>query len=173
MLPRNSVGAEIGVWKGTFSEKILETVRPKKLHLIDPYLYQEAENYQRALYGGKAGSQKTLDDICNSVLEKFKEEISSGKVVMHRKLSETAVKDFPDEYFDWIYIDGDHQYEFVKKDLELFYPRVKSGGLITGDDYDDAGWWQGGVKKAVDEFLRTGKVKLIKIKKNQFVLRKI
>jgi len=172
MLPSDSIGAEIGIWKGNFSKKILRTVQPKKLHLIDPYLYQEAENYQRALYGGQSGSQKVLDDIYNSVREKFKGEIAAGQAVMHRKLSEETAQEFADEYFDWIYIDGDHQYEFVKKDLESFYPKVKAGGLIAGDDYDDAGWWQGGVKKAVDEFLHTGAVKLIKIKKNQFVLRK-
>ena len=144
-LPHDSVGAEIGVWRGNFSEKIIRVVKPKKLHLIDPYLYRETSNYQNALYGGKSGSQKVLDDIYHSVVEKFKKEIATGQIVMHRKLSEEAAQEFPDDYFDWIYIDGDHQYEFVKKDLELFFTKVKPGGLITGDDYEDRGWWQGGV----------------------------
>lgn len=173
ILPQHSIGAEIGVWKGNFSERILKTVQPKRLHLIDPYLYRKTGTYRSALYGGKAGSQKVLEEIYNSVREKFKEEIAVEQVVMHRQLSEAATREFPDEYFDWIYIDGDHQYEFVKKDLEMFYPKVKTNGLIAGDDYDNAGWWQGGVKKAVDEFLTTGKVKLIKLKKNQFILQKI
>jgi hypothetical protein len=33
MLPKNSVGAEIGVWKGDFSDRILKALNPKQLHL--------------------------------------------------------------------------------------------------------------------------------------------
>jgi methyltransferase family protein len=40
----------------------------------------------------------------------------------------------PTHYFDWIYVDGDHQYEAVKKGLESYLPKVKPGGFITGDD---------------------------------------
>jgi len=71
-----------------------------------------------------------------------------------------------------IYIDGNHLYEFVKQDLELYYRTVKEGGLITGDDYGDGGWWQGGVKKAVDEFVAKGFVEAIEIKGGQFILKK-
>ena len=172
LMPQHTVGAEIGVWRGNFSHHLLRVVQPKHLHLIDPYSYRSEGNYQRALYGGKSGSQISLDDIYNSVKRRFKTEIDSGQVVLHRQTSETAVHKFPDHYFDWVYIDGDHQYEFVKKDLELFSKKVKTGGLIAGDDYEDRGWWQGGVKKAVDEFVTNGAAKIILIKKNQFVLRK-
>lgn len=124
------------------------------------------------MYGGKSGSQAVLNEIYQSVTRKFSREVASGQVTIHRKLSAEAAREFPDNYFDWIYIDGDHQYEFVKKDLEFFYPKVKPGGFITGDDYEDRGWWQGGVKRAVDEFIASGRAQKIKIKKNQFVLRK-
>ena len=156
LMPKNSICAEIGVWKGDFSARILKLANPERLHLIDPYLFQGGVNYKNALYGGKAGSQQVLDATYNSVLEKFSSEITKGKVVVHRKSSKEASNDFPDNYFDWIYIDGDHQYEFVKKDLELFMKKVKTGGYITGDDYSESGWWKGGVKKAVDEFLDKG-----------------
>lgn len=64
-------------------------------------------------------------------------------------------------------------YEYVKKDLELYLPKVKKGGYIAGDDYKIIGWWKGGVTKAVKEFLRIESVKKIKIKNNQFILQKI
>ena len=75
--------------------------------------------------------------------------------------------------FRSVYIDGNHLYDFVKKDLNLCYSKVKPGGLITGDDYSEGGWSSGGVKRAVDEFINTGLVKLIQIKNKQFILQKL
>lgn len=61
----------------------------------------------------------------------------------------------------------------MRDDLHNALRCVKSGGLITGDDYGDGGWWQGGVKRAVDEFVReSGAVDVVAIKKCQFILRK-
>ena len=42
---------------------------------------------------------------------------------------------------DWIYVDGNHLYEFVRADLELSLRKARRGGFITGDDYQDGGWW--------------------------------
>ena len=36
---------------------------------------------------------------------------------------------------DSIYIDGNHEYDFVKKDLENYYPKLKDGGILAGDDF--------------------------------------
>ena len=171
-MPKNSVCAEIGVYKGDFSKKILSIVNPKKLHLIDPWQYESEEVYKTAWYGGGAGSQRNMDDVYQEVVDRFKVDIESGKIVMQRKSSESAIKDIPDNYFDWIYIDANHQYEFAKKDLELYYNKVKKQGFITGDDYTEGGWWQGGVKKAVDEFIQKELVRKRKILGTQFILQK-
>ena len=82
------------------------------------------------------------------------------------------LEQFPDEYFDWVYIDGNHLYEYVKEDLEVSLRKTKAGGLITGDDYTEGGWWEGGVKKAVDEFSTNNAVHLLEIRNRQFVFRK-
>lgn len=50
---------------------------------------------------------------------------------------------------DYLYVDADHSYEGCKADLELWWPHVKVGGLVAGDDYDDPRW---GVRQAWDEF---------------------
>lgn len=172
IVPKYSVCAEIGVWEGAFSAKILRLTNPKKLHLIDPWHHEEGDTYATAKYGGKIGSQKNIDEIYGGVLNRFEPEIKSGIISIHRKTSEDACYDFPDNYFDWIYIDGNHLYEFAKKDLENYYRKVKEGGFITGDDYITGGWWKGGVKKAVDEFIATGLVKKVKIANCQFILQK-
>jgi cephalosporin hydroxylase len=70
-------------------------------------------------------------------------------VIVHHSAAAEAAAEFADEYFDWIYIDGNHQYEFVLLDLESYYPKVKAGGSIVGDDYGVEGWWRGGVTRAV------------------------
>ena len=115
-----------------------------------------------------------MNNRYQNVLKRFNREINLGKVAIHRGYSHEVCNNFEDNYFDWIYIDGNHQYEFVKKDLELYYPKIKMGGFITGDDYYGKGhWWQDDVKKAVDEFIATKLVKLIMIKNGQFVLKKI
>jgi Methyltransferase domain len=172
-LPRNSVGAEIGVYKGVFSQEILKLVCPAKLHLIDPWMFQPSPEFSRAWYGGVLGeSQAAMDGIYHSVVEKFRPNIVSGEVEVHRGRSAEIVSKFPDQYFDWIYVDGDHRYEGVMQDLKVFLPKLKQGGFVAGDDYHNPGWWNGGVQKAVDEVLSAGIYHKVFIQNNQFLLRK-
>jgi hypothetical protein len=93
-------------------------------------------------------------------------------VRIHRGYSTDILNEFPDKYFDWIYIDGNHLYEFVKQDLALSFKKTRPSGYITGDDYTSGGWWQGGVKRAVDEFVREKPVKLVEIRNGQFIIKK-
>lgn len=172
MMPRRSICAEIGVWKGEFSRKILEIVKPDKLHLIDPWKYQV--DFGKRLYGGShAKNQQDMDAIYSDVSSLFKD---NERVVIHRKLSHIAVDAFRDNYFDWIYIDGNHYYDFVKKDLELYYPKVKKNGFITGDDYLWTSPELNGdlpVKRAVDEFVNKYSQVKIKLMRSQFVIEKL
>jgi hypothetical protein len=174
MFPKNSVGAEIGVHRGDFSARVLEIVKPKELHLIDPWKYEQSSAYKDAMYGGKAsGGQNEMDDRCEAVRRRFGAEIASGQIVIHRDFSSNVLGQFPDGHFDWVYIDGNHLYEFVLQDLELSFKKTKAGGYITGDDYQAGGWWLGGVKKAVDEFAQQKSVQLITISNGKFVCRKL
>ena len=172
-MPRECVCAEIGAFKGDFTVRILQSTRPRKLHVIDPWKFESEPVYQRSLYGGRADrGQARMDGIYRGVLERFRQELETGTLQVHRRSSIGASEAFENEYFDWIYVDGNHLYEFVKKDLESFYPKVKVGGYITGDDYALKGWWNGGVKKAVDEFADTMECDRVLFKRNQFILRK-
>jgi hypothetical protein len=173
MLPKRSVGAEIGVHLGDFSQRILDSVSPRELHLIDPWEYQGEDAYKRAWYGGGAkGGQRELDDRHSWVLRRFKHDISAGRVKVHRGYSTEILSRFPDRSLDWVYIDGNHLYDFVKQDLALSLRKVRPGGFITGDDYTEEGWWEGGVKKAVDEFADSQAVHLIELRNQQFVFRR-
>jgi predicted O-methyltransferase YrrM len=88
------------------------------------------------------------------VLRRFRKEIDAGLVVVHRGMSWDVAESFEDDSLDWVYIDADHSYESVRRDLAAYLPKVKAGGLITGDDYfRGQGWWGDGVVRAVDELI--------------------
>ncbi len=155
-LPKRSVGVEIGVWAGDFSAALLRTVRPTRLHLLDPWAFAPDERYEQAWYGGaRAGRQAEMDEVYKRVVQRFETEIADGVVVIHRSASAEAAVQFEDASLDWVYVDGNHLYEYVWADLELFAPKVRPGGLLAGDDYGAAGWWDDGVRRAVDRFLVT------------------
>ncbi|MES2199322.1 MAG: class I SAM-dependent methyltransferase [Chlamydiota bacterium] len=54
-----------------------------------------------------------------------------------------------------MFIDGNHDYDFVKEDIKLWLPKVRAGGILAGHDYDPEGKEFSGVKRAVDELLGT------------------
>ena len=150
VLPENSIGMEVGVHIGDFSNELLRALSPKELHLVDPWGHLTEEQYKNAWYGGQAKTgQEEMDERYSGVCRRFNTQIASGQVKIHRGYSSDMLGKFSDAYFDWVYIDGNHLYEFVKGDLELSLRKTKAGGYITGDDYGEGGWWEGGVKKAV------------------------
>ena len=172
-MPARSVCAEIGVLAGDFSERILTVVQPARLHLVDPWRYESDERYERSVYGGaKGGSQADMDALYAAVCRRFAGPVTAGMVAIHRAASTDAAAGIPDGSLDWVYIDGNHQYEFVKADLETWAPKVRRGGFITGDDYGITGWWEGGVTRAVDEFIAAGRCSAVETFGSQFILRK-
>ena len=131
-IPSGSICAEVGIAKGDFSRNILTHTKPKSLHLIE--------------------LSSSFVSHCNS---RFKKEISNGQVVIHKGFSYNILKQFTDQFFDWIYIDGDHSYEVVKNDLLISKNKIKPNGLIMLDDYVNFSHQemiQYGVMRAVNEF---------------------
>lgn len=98
-------------------------------------------------------TQEKLDEQC----EYFKSLMHRYPVMrLYRMYSDEAAKNFPDNYFDLIYIDADHSYEGCKKDLEAWWPKLKPGKYFTGDDYSHSHAPVNKLKfeviRAVDEF---------------------
>lgn len=152
-MPRESVGAEIGVHLGDFSNQILNVAKPRKLYLIDPYRHFDDAAHQSSLYGDLAGSQTAMDQRFEDVRARFAPQIERGEVTMLRDLSVNAAKEIEDASLDYVYIDGDHLYEAVKEDIGIYFDKVKPGGLIFGDDYELGSWWGDGVVRAFHEAL--------------------
>ena len=158
--------AEVGVWQGDLSFEILKH-KPAELHLIDPWKSQDLVDRCYSI------NQLEMDNIYQEVLNKFN---IYDEVTIHRKFS-TDVS-FSKEYFDWVYLDGDHSCDAVKKDLLFYYPLIKKGGYLCGDDY---GLWseqpkhgfgsdgEGGPKPAIDEFVNYHNLDF-EIFRDQFVI---
>lgn len=156
-LPKGGRVAEIGVAQGDFSREILSRVEPAELHLIDPWIHQDREDYQLDKNNAPDAEQQNRYE---NILTKFKPEIDCGQVKMHRSFSQDVFPEFEDGFFDIIYIDGLHSYEGVKADLQNYYSKVKPEGFILGHDYTNnpavvsIGY---GVVQAVNEFVINNK----------------
>ena len=140
--------AEIGVLKGDFSEFMLK-MDPSKLYLVDPWV-----SIMDIPARWHAIDQGELDLIKQDVADKFS---SDNRVEIIQKYSIDALGDFEDDSLDWIYLDANHSYSFIQQDLENWWPKLKSGGTMCGNAYQDddaqVRLLDFGVIPAVDSFL--------------------
>lgn len=148
-------GAEIGVKCGQFSEYILSRWRGRLLYSVDPWrefdmtLYHDDDNV----------SQREHDknyEITARRLAKF-----GDRTKLLRMTSDEAARTIADASLDFVYLDARHDYESVKEDIGLWYPKVRPGGVLAGHDYmnrKEIGGTVFGVKQAVDEFVAREKL---------------
>lgn len=155
MLPRNSVAVEVGVFKGEFTEHILQIVHPSHLHLIDPWWKKFGTYFPDWGSYTDFGRLKTKDAYAQ-LLRIIKDFDNHHVSKIHVGRSSVVLPQFPDRYFDWAYLDSTHSYEDTKEELSLLRYKVKTEGLITGHDWqEDLTNIHHGVYKAVNEFIHT------------------
>ena len=137
-------GAEIGVQTGIHAQSILDNLKIKELILIDIWgkYVQEGQSINFAEY-------------YREVKKRFRRH---NNVKILRRPSIKAVIRFADAYFDFVYIDGCHTYDAVIQDLNIWYPKIKQGGILCGHDFTKTLW--PGVVKAVLEFCNKNTLKL-------------
>lgn len=111
-IKKKSICMEIGVFKGDFSQQILDICKPSKLYLIE-----------------------INTEYCNELNIKFKKEIDNNIVEIINENSINALNKFGVESIDYIYIDADHTYEGVKNDLNKSHKILKKKGYIGLNDY--------------------------------------
>lgn len=164
----------MGTWKGDFAAQLLAVAKPDRLYLIDPWEHREESAYEAAIFGGGASDGPAeMEAVYQGVLRRFESEIEGGRVHVSRMRSPDAAAQLEDACLDWAYIDGDHTYEAVKADLHAYWRLLKTGGLLAGDDYGLAGWWEDGVTRAVDEFADRDRCEGPTIIGSQFLFTKI
>ncbi|KKN03117.1 hypothetical protein LCGC14_1110810 [marine sediment metagenome] len=144
-LPKGSVGAEIGVDTGRFSRVILDVVKPRLLWLIDCYETQPGVPYN--LSDGWYLSR------FYAAMRRLRVAWSKGFVRLLCAYSSEAALLIEDDSLDWAYIDAGHTEAEAFMDLQLWYPKIKSGGIVAGHDFI-TGVKDVGVVEAVMEFRR-------------------
>lgn len=137
---KDLIGVEIGVDLGVNAEHILRFLDIKKLYLVDPW-----KNYGGLKYHGVFEDNDEAEENYKNTLKLI--EPFKYKVVIIRNYSQEAAKEIFEE-LDFIYIDSNHRYEWVRSDIITYWPKLKDGGQLAGHDFKKG---EPGVSKAVEE----------------------
>ena len=143
-LPNGSRLLEIGTFHGSsLAYLIVEMINQNKtfdIHVIDPLLdySMEGENSLRK------GDHENQSEIFHKNMKDVEQYFT-----LHQDFSYNVLPTFTPDYFDFIFVDGDHSTEGVYSDLTLSWKVLKIGGILAGDDYGAA---DGDTKIGIDRF---------------------
>ena len=124
-LPDDIVMGEIGCFEGDSTRLFLESGKVKSLYCIDAWTsgYDDTDGASRL---DLSVVEKTFNA---NIMDNF------DNVTKCKGWSYDMVKQFDDGFFDVLYIDGNHQYDALVNDINLYLPKIKSTGIISGHDY--------------------------------------
>jgi hypothetical protein len=138
---------EIGAFHGANVISVAQSYAShpnSKLYCIDPWMnYDEYPEYK------KEGEQ---ENNYNIFLKNIKNNNLENKVVTLKGLSSDEIPKLEDDSFDIIFIDGNHEPEYVLEDAVLSFPKLKVGGYMVFDDYVWSDVKEAGTDKGIDSF---------------------
>lgn len=143
------VGVEVGVQAGAYSETLCKQIPGLKLYSIDPWV-------SYGWYARKSANQDKMDRWYREAIVRLKPyncEVIRGysKDVVHR---------FEDNSLDFVFIDGNHGYEYVLQDIKIWTKKVRAGGIVSGHDFfNDDDPDRCSVKDAVQEWVKSNNIK--------------
>lgn len=157
---------EIGTFHGANIISVGKTYglhKDSKLYCIDPWEdydeYDEYKNEQPRNY------ETFIENVKNSGFE--------DKIITNRGFSNKEINKFDDNFFDIIYIDGNHEADYALEDAVLSFRKLKVNGILIFDDY---GWYTyHEVEKAVDAFVSAycKRIEYLKLVDKQVFIKKI
>jgi len=112
---KSIIAAENGVWQGEFSKQIYKNLNIEKLFLIDSWRLQYRKEALEAL-------SKTIYNM------------NYDNVYIMKMSSEMASKILNIE-FDFVYLDNIHEPNYVFKEMNWWFKKIKKGGMLAGHDY--------------------------------------
>ena len=138
-------GAELGVWNGEHAEVLCQYNPELSLLCVDAW-----EDFATR-------SKHPCPEAFVKVRLETEHRLSKypGARIL-KQFNDDAARDVPPGSLDFIFVDASHSYEAVLNDLETWVPKVKSGGIVSGHDYETTalGWPpENGVKEAVHDYL--------------------
>lgn len=125
--------AEVGVFQGDFSRHNLQFWKGH-YYAIDAWDWRPSDNkFPR----NDKNFKSDQINVANMEMARKNTRAFGARVQLLRALSENATLSFTDNFFDWVYIDALHTKEALLADLRAWWPKVRPGGLVSGDDYGD------------------------------------
>ena len=135
---------QIGSFAGESAQLMLSTGKVEQIYCVDPW----QNGYD---------SQDPASRNCSKFQQAFDARFNSDPRVHKIKgFSQDVIGTFQDNFFDLIYVDGNHQQQAVQRDLKLAIPKLKQDGVLAGHDYSAAPQRLVGVIKAVNRVLGRG-----------------
>jgi hypothetical protein len=142
-------GVEIGVYRGEFAEVLKKAIPDLDLIGVDPWIAYEGYNCE----GGKPEDLETVAyGEAKARAEKFDFKIMKAWSV-------DAVKEFADESLDFVFIDGNHDFEHVVEDVAKWSRKVRKGGLVSGHDFLKKRHKGYGVREAIPAWCECNNIK--------------
>jgi len=137
---KTGLAAEIGTHRAEFAATLLAHWPEGTLLCVDPWR-RDIEGYRDPIQGG---SDRAAD------FAKAKDRLSSfhDRYVMLRGMSSEVAPLIVEDSLDMVYIDANHNRKYVKEDLELWIPKVRTGGIVAGHDFN--GDWEDEVRPVVE-----------------------
>lgn len=142
------IGVEVGVATGAYSFVLCSNNPQMELFGIDPFLsYKGYTDYTK---------KSTFDTLEKQAIENLS-SFTNYKFI--KKMSMDAVKDFGDESLDFAYLDANHKAPFIFQDIEIWYKKVRKGGILAGHDFIDIKINEWDVKRAVYKYTKDNNIK--------------
>ena len=136
----NLVGAEIGVWKGdAFMTLLHNCPNIKTLHGVDlfqPYYDYLAPGVFNSNQPSITYDRKEIDFIKLVCYHRLQYSGQKDKIRFHEMDSNEAAEYIDDDSLDFIFLDAYLTGKQAKNDLEVWYPKVKMGGIFSGHDWN-------------------------------------
>jgi predicted O-methyltransferase YrrM len=147
-------GAEVGVFKGIFANRLLKNLPDiQTYYCIDPWAHDE--DYKKTLRPRSSENKVNLNQAYKAFLKNTNNW--KNKRIILQMTSMEALNRVVDESLDWVFVDGNHAYEYAREDIIGWSKKLKVGGLLAGHDYFDKMQHHRkipfGVAKAVRELL--------------------
>ena len=121
---------EVGTHKGHYALEFLNCWKGSMLYCVDPWSVPDGyEEQVPTLPYGTTTRDEDYEDCQNRL------SLHKGRVTYMREMSHSAISKFHDHSLDFVYLDGDHRQEQFKRDLHLWFPKVKKGGILAGHDF--------------------------------------
>lgn len=123
--------AEIGTYDGSTTKAYIDIIKQNNGHLYAIDWFHGNEQVE----GPHAYNETNADSVYNNFINNIYPYLDI--ITIKRGKSEDMISEIPDNSLDICFIDADHRYSNVYKDIKLCLPKMKSGGLLCGHDLED------------------------------------